>query len=151
MKEGIGLVLLPTLVGLGMVGQHARGLVRALRARRWQPTDGVVLSSRAEGLPTTVLARGGPRTAVPRVRYKYSVAGRRYRGEVVSFFGFGYDEAIETASQLERGHRVRVWFDPRNPASAVLDRGPTKAAVLQLLGGGALLLIGGVALPALLS
>ncbi len=62
-------------------------------------------------------------TTKPILRYQYDVGGQTYVGFRASFSGYGVSRAAMEAvvKPYPQGSRVRVFYNPRNPASAVLD------------------------------
>ena len=90
---------------------------------RFLPTDGVVLGSEVSTV-TTYVSR--VRTDyVPEVDYRYQVKGQSYFGTQYRRTTLLSRLSAETiASRLVRGTRVQVWYNPSNPADAVLSRSP---------------------------
>jgi hypothetical protein len=62
-------------------------------------------------------------TTKPVLRYRYEVGGQTYVGFRASFSGYGVSRAAMEAvvRPYPQGSRVRVYYDPMHPASAVLD------------------------------
>jgi len=61
----------------------------------------------------------------PEVRYRYQVDGRDFTGERVHFYGFGDGNARsakEVIAKLPVGQRVAVFYNPRDPGNAALQR-----------------------------
>jgi hypothetical protein len=77
---------------------------------------------------------GGPRFR-PVVRYTYEARGRAYAAERISYGSPPQADTTdrgEARRQVERypaGAAVDVWFDPADPARAVLVRGVSKVPV----------------------
>lgn len=111
---------------------HAWKLYR-LFAREWQAVSGRVLRSEVEErlvsvrVSTSTARRRLAKRHQPRMVYEYWVGSQHYEsqrlflGEVVL-----YSSAAEAQKMLERypkpGEPVTVWYDPRNPAEAVLQK-----------------------------
>jgi Protein of unknown function (DUF3592) len=59
----------------------------------------------------------------PVLRYRYQVAGQAYVGFRASFSGYGVSRVAMRAvvKPYPKGSTVRVFYNPKNPASAVLD------------------------------
>ena len=98
------------------------------RAREaWATADGRIVESRIE-------TRNLPNTDRPniqfgaRVIYEYTVAGKTYRSERVSFDGTLWRPTREAAeadrARYAEGATVSVFYDPQKPQSAVLDLPP---------------------------
>jgi len=114
-----------------MVLNLAVPLGRAIRSRRWKRTRGRILSSeiRQAFLPGPY---GGP-AGTPRVRYRYTVREQEYEATRINFAGFSRSQALRTWQRLRPGHHVRIWYNPRDPHQATLDRRVTGAQILLLL------------------
>jgi len=100
---GLGVILL----GLGIYS--LRGVVVS---RGWATTDGLVVKS------DTVPGRRGALRAD--VRYTYSVAGRSFTGTRIGEVFFADGE--ELVSRYPVGARIRVYYDPGDPGSSLLQR-----------------------------
>ena len=74
----------------------------------------------------------------PKVQYEYSVMGKTYTGGRIAFGASkGFSSRAAAEKVLERypvGETVTVYYNPNNPADAVLER--------EMRGGGSLLFIG---------
>ena len=93
-------------------------------ALAWPSTDGRIVESVVEEkhLPGD---RPNMRFA-PRIAYEYSVDGRAYRSERVAFGDVFWSLAPQAArakvARYPRGAQVTVYFNPRRPQEAVLER-----------------------------
>jgi len=90
---------------------------------RFRPTDGVVLGSEVSEVTTYV--RRARTDYVPEVAFRYQVSGLSYLGmqyRRTALLSRGNAEAL--TSRLVPGTRVQVWYNPSNPADAVLSRSP---------------------------
>ena len=99
---------------------------RSRAARAWPSTDGRIVESRVEA---RTLPGDRPNTRfTPRIAYEYSVNGRAYRSERVSFGETFWSLAPQTAqasvSRYPPGAPVAVYYDPVRPAESVLEREP---------------------------
>ena len=83
---------------------------------------------------------------MPLIEYEYSVGGQHFRSNRVSFGGFTFNEAVETAAMYKRGKHVQVAYDPHRPDQAVLDTGPDLRALLYVGIGGVVLYLSAHAL-----
>jgi hypothetical protein len=98
----------------------------SLAAARWPRTQARILSSAAESR-RVLTNRGGGSTMVvwsPLVEYSYQANGREYYSSRVSFGAdFAGDRALaeKTVARYPIGSGVAVYYDPANPASAVLE------------------------------
>lgn len=134
-------------------------LVEVSAARRWPVTTGKILSSGIAARRKPSQPHGDRVANYPQVVYEYRVGGRRYRGERLSIGeavgNFGVEE---TLARYPAGAAVQVYYNPANPAEAVLERElpPQFAkgityAFLIFLGGAAILLFSVTNVPKLLA
>jgi hypothetical protein len=129
----------------------ALGLRQAARGRdtvRWTRTLGRVVASRVE-------EQGGPEEqGYPRfrfeVRYAYEARGRAHEGDQLwigsRLVAPSQDRAWHQAlvDRYPVGREVEVWFDPADPAQAVLVRGSARGDVVALVAAGVALLGAGL-------
>ena len=81
----------------------------------------------------------------PRVLYKYSVRGKEYECKCLQegLFKLPFKQlAQQRVRDYREGQRVTVYVSPRNPAEAVLRRGPPIDAYVLFASGVILLLVG---------
>jgi hypothetical protein len=100
--------------------------VEVARAKRWPGTPGKVVASAAEARDVDV---GGPNSTDTERRnfalivYAYTVAGREYRCDRVSIGeNMGNFEVAETLAKYPVGTTVTVYYNPSDPAQAVIER-----------------------------
>jgi hypothetical protein len=141
--EGLTTYLLVLACGAAGVWRSWRDLRRARASAAWPRADGDIVGSAArvedyhdDGEPML-------RTVIS---YRYHVGGEPYRGERV-FFGDGI--ALRFAGPGRRrlaaypiGRRVRVAYDPADPAISVLEPGEDDAALLACLVAATVALVG---------
>ncbi len=106
---------------------------RARESAHWPMTDGRLLKSEVAALSgSTVMGSMGTRSRTTNYRldveYEYSVSDTLYRGRNFSFEpATGNREYWEAkARQYQPGTAVRVYYDPVDPAFAILERGDYK-------------------------
>ncbi|WP_166442820.1 DUF3592 domain-containing protein [Phragmitibacter flavus] len=117
--------------GGSMLWMGVAGLWPAMRSTSWPSVEGRVVATRV----VSEYHSKGARPAVG-VVYRYEVDGMEYRGERFSHSSAtpGVPEADEARARQEfgtqaafaawqPGKRVRVYYDPKDPAQAVLMRG----------------------------
>lgn len=118
-----GLVLFALLAlgggGIGVYGFALQPLWDAWRSRDWQPVSAQIIDVRLSGGPG-----GGHRGAKVLVTYRYAVAGHWYEGQRFGLYTWMDDADAQRAAyaNLLYRQRVKAWYDPRNPAAALLDR-----------------------------
>lgn len=114
------------LIGFGVIAiaigavvylvQFRQGL-RADASKKWPQAPGIVIASALEKSPEH------RRRYIAALQYSYRVAGKDYRASRV-FWGGNEGREKHMASVVETypaGASVRVFYDPKNPAEAVLD------------------------------
>lgn len=124
------------LCGLGaaMILAGLRQSARGRETRGWTRTQGRIVVARVEEIPAPA-EEGGPQLE-PVVRYAYEARGRTYESQQVSVGSSATarsshrDEAQRLVDRFPAGREVDVWFDPRDPRQAVLERGVPRAQVV---------------------
>ena len=101
--------------------------VEQLRTNRYRATEGVMQASRTVGHPRTSSPRKGRlRSHHLFVQYTYSVGGKEYVGtELRHNFVYSGDRGDDDQMMMRypEGSKVQVFYDPRDPSSAVLEVG----------------------------
>lgn len=136
---GVGLTaLILGLVGvlLAVIGWFQARSVRA--SQNWSTVQGEILEMKVEQYRYS--GSEGTSTAYrPRVIYGYRVGGRDYVSERLNF-GSGFHSSIRglaenKAKQFATGSRVQVYYDPKDPNEATLERTSPSSRVLYILAG----------------
>lgn len=106
-------------------------------SRRWPTADGVIVES---GLTLGDTLHGGPRDRQALVAYEYVVDRKRYTSNVIHYGftvsstgGLGYPERM--VREYPKGKRVKVRYNPRWPAQAMLRPGGFAAGILVMFIG----------------
>jgi len=114
----------------------------------WPTTGGHVVSAFVRAYHGRVRGWGGFTGYDLEVRYEYEVAGRRYESSTLSYERISVDEFRRS---VHTGEELRVFYDPRKPAHAVLQTGadrlwttPFFLLGLGLSAAGVVLLIVGI-------
>jgi hypothetical protein len=117
---GVGVL---SLVVIGVLLRILQGWRNAGTSKNWIAITGTVLSA------NVVAGRNRGRNGVsyyPVVMYEYSVDGNRYVGNRMSFgsqIGVGFQAvAARSLGKYPVGGTVPVYYNPNNPAEAVLER-----------------------------
>lgn len=135
MKEYVA----PGVVGAGLflLGWFQYRKVRA--SRSWTSTVGRILSGRVE---TGVESGGDDGTDTtsyyPAIQYEYQVDGRTYRGNDIAFNRRTYStqkQAVAALRVYPEGGDMLVYYDPRQPGRAVLERKASAGTALMVIGG----------------
>lgn len=102
-------------VGLGLIALAVWMFTKSQQCKSWPSIQGVILESRIDA--------DSLETMQPVLRYEYVVTGRKFVGHRVAFSGYGVSRTAMEAllAPYKVGQTVRVHYDPRNPARAVLD------------------------------
>lgn len=132
----IGLIVFATLTKMKEV--------RA--AQNWQTVRGKITRSEVRALRKRSRDEGEQVRSAPSIAYEYTVNGKRYTGERISL-GENIPETDfeRVLNRYPVGAEVTVYYDPANPAQAVLERalpadfGKGLAGVFLFFGGGAVL------------
>jgi len=137
----IGLLV---LAGLFFLQKAGKDWGRARRSLRWPHVEGVVEETWVRIERDATRDPGDPQQAFyyPCVRYRYQVNGQTYTGERIhagATEGWPTRGAAEEVLQpYPQGTTVRVYYDPRNPAEALLEPGNAGSVwVLLVFGFGA--------------
>ena len=99
---------------------------RSRAAQAWPGTAGRILQSRVEA---KTLPGDRPSTRfAPQIAYEYVVDGRTYRSEHIAFgkvfWSLAPQRAAAKVARYPAGAQVTVYFNPRRPEEAVLERDP---------------------------
>jgi hypothetical protein len=137
---------------------------KAEASQGWPTTQGQIIAARISESTSTDSDGDRSTSYSPAVEYTYNVAGQEYKGNKVAFgFTQGYGRYAKAQAALARyplGAQVTVFYDPANPADAVLERkagGSTISLVMGIifilvslcLGCPVIVMIGSSALSAL--
>ena len=123
------LVIVAAGVFLIVGGVYFRML--SLRSRSWPVVNGVITESHI-----TYSGTGSKRrSSGSHVTYRYGVNGKFYNGNIVSYAPDILESATGTVNRYPQGADVQVHYDPRDPATAVLDPGTGLTPLFALIGG----------------
>lgn len=102
-------------IGVGLIALATWLRTKSTQSRSWPTVEGVIVDSRVDDASLE--------TMKPILRYEYVVGGRTFVGFRVSYSGYGVSRSAMEAllAPYALGRSVRVHYDPRNPAHAVLD------------------------------
>jgi len=118
------------IVGLGMFVIWLLLRKKANAANAWPSTPGKIVASQIQRSRDT----DGEYAEVLVVAYDYNVGGA-LRGTRVSFSGSGSGSSKQKLARYPAGKEVEVFYDPKNPSSAVLERKlPGSVLVLPIVG-----------------
>lgn len=129
----IGAVVLFLLAGLVAYLQFGDLLEQVRGAFFYQPVKAVILKSQQE--PTLAEGASGKQIGVARITYRYLVNGQSYQTDRVAFSRPKTPQDVAMLVKFyEEGSEVTAYYDPDNPATAILDRAyPNMAQALWSL------------------
>ena len=125
-----------TALGAWPVVVLAIASIRWFRSRHWFSTTGTIVNAIIEDATRKDDDSDWYRV---RVTYRYTAGGKEYAGQRERFADdrSSYEEAERMFQKYSAGDSVRVWYNPENPAEAVLCRSIRVAyVVLAILGAG---------------
>ena len=132
----------PFVIALGIVliiASAAWGY-RGWRTSRWPRVTGEVVAAELVHRPRGVELR---------LRYRYVVGGREYVGERQAIGGVAAlepDDAAPAVRRYRAGSAIGVYYDPADPAAAVLEPGTGFLPSMGVLLGISILTLGLIAL-----
>lgn len=107
------------------------------RAASWPATEGKILESSFDTFRTQSSIDSVPLSIIvhrPRIIYAYKVGGNRYQGERISLGVYKHASLRflvgREVRRYKAGDKVKVFYDPANPAQAVLDRSDVRPPLL---------------------
>lgn len=136
-----GAVLVATFGGGALLlVHHAPTIVEGWASRSWPGAAAVIRRSAAvHKYSPSGWSRSGIGTHVVSVGYAFEVDGRPYEGSRRSLDDEGKvlsrEHATKAAARLPVGAAVTAYYDPRDPAQSLLERGVPVGGVLGSLFG----------------
>jgi len=123
---GAGVLLIFGGVGVFAIYTGRKSIRQADASQRWPATTGKITNAQVE-YSSSIDTEGDSRDSYsPRVSYEYQALGQTYTGTKISFgFSKSYGSRRQAEDELARyplGSQVTVYYDPSNPAEAVLER-----------------------------
>ena len=109
-------VIVGVLAALALLGR-ARNFITALHSEHWAEARGRIVRARMMKIARGFLYR-------PEVVYEYDVGGMSHTGTAISAAGELpiYPNAQERMQRYPSGTAVTVFYDPKHPDHAVLER-----------------------------
>lgn len=135
---GGGIILLFAGIGVFLIYTSIKGRQKAGESQKWPSTAGQIIEARVTRSTHTDTDGDTSVSYAPYVRYTYQVAGQEYTGEKITF-GFKQthnqeQKAQQALARFPLGGQVSVYYDPANPAEAVLKRTAGGSTVSLVLG-----------------
>jgi hypothetical protein len=102
-----------------LVIHYIESLARQSRAESFAETEGKILSATV----TTTTGSRGRTYYHPHLLYTYEVSGQSYQGKVYRYDNYPADrnKANQIVASHPAGSAIKVYYDPGNPADAVLS------------------------------
>jgi hypothetical protein len=131
-------IVAPGVIGAGLfaIGWFQYRKVRA--SRSWPSTPGRIAGGKVEMVMQSSGDDDGERASYyPAIQYEYQVGGQTYRGGEIAFNQRTYSSQKEAEAALRNypeGGGVQVYYDPRQPGRAVLERKASVGTVLMVIG-----------------
>jgi Protein of unknown function (DUF3592)/Tetratricopeptide repeat len=131
-QQVLATIIFCSLFGVVFLWSGAR-LFQSLASLNWPSVNGMVTKSAVKYVPPASAFSNSNGVYQVDFAYKYSVNGNDLEGHDESFGVFdafpGVNRGAERANQLVDAHpgntNVTVYYDPKNPQTSVLTRGPT--------------------------
>ena len=131
------------VVGLMMLIWGVGNYLDARSSESWPSVDGVIVSSE------TIVKRDESGKNEPYYRavvsYSYSVDGYEYNNDNISFgtaSGLNKTSAEQVVRSYPPGRRVKVYYNPDNPNTAVLVKGGAGESLLPMVLGAVAVIVG---------
>jgi hypothetical protein len=136
------LALLFITIGVVLINLHRRNKRKAEESMSWLETIGTVNESKVMQGSNVFMSddEDGQSSPVffPEISYTYQVAGLDYTSKRLTFAGvksFSKRENAEKAASLYPvGAQLPVYYDPKNPKEAVLDRTAKRSNMILTFG-----------------
>ena len=152
---GLGILVLFG-IGVGSIIFGIRNRKKAEASNAWPSADGMITNAWIEENTDVDDDGYSSTTYTPKWEYQFQISGTTYTSDRISYGavkGYGRrKKAQEELVKFPTNSRVRVYYDPANPAESVLIRG-TKGTMLGIILGIIVILIsiivacvGGIAL-----
>jgi hypothetical protein len=136
------LALLFISIGVVLIILHRRNKRKAAESAAWLESIGTVNESKVMQGSNMLMSddEGDESTPVffPEISYTYQVAGLEYTSKRLTFGGIKSfskrENAEEAASLYPVGAQLPVYYDPKNPKEAVLDRTAKRSNMVLTFG-----------------
>ena len=123
----IALGLVAAIMGAALLSWTWKTTSKIKSSAHWPTTPGQVISSTVARDSSRIRGGGYNHYYDAQIRYQYTLNGRQYTSNVLTFgMRNNFSDSISAAQKtgtLPVGSSVPVYFDPRDPASACLEAG----------------------------
>ena len=121
------------IIGLVMLFIYFRNLAKVRASQAWPTAQGTVLQSWVRKSRSTDSDGGDSYSYHPEIHYQYQIMGIEYQGNKIAFgpkIG-GRSQAEKMIEKYPTGANVTVYYQPDNPAKAVLERSISKVSLVM--------------------
>ena len=145
--EGTLFGIAAILLGVLSLGYALYTYRRGIESQSWPKAEGTIIhvSVKHAGSTGDVSKNESQREwYLPVIEYTYSVRGRTYKGNRIligELSSMPHESALELLQPYREGAKVRVSYDPANPANAVLQTRVNTGAVARYAVIGIVLLL----------
>ena len=137
--KNLGILTLALLAaGIGLLAWGGYEIKRAYESRSWPHIQGTITSSDITKETRRDSNSRHRTTYYPRVKYKYYVDVKYYSCNRIEFGGVSGGKRSKAKKVVDRypsGKKVTVYYNPQDPAVAVLKAGFSWGALFAFLGG----------------
>jgi hypothetical protein len=136
------LALLFIAIGVVLIFLHRRNIKKAEESMSWKEATGTVNGSKVIQGNNVLMSNDddGESTPVfyPEISYTYQVGGLEYTSKRLAFTGVKShskrENAEKAASLYPVGKQLSVYYDPKNPKEAVVDRTAKSSSMILVFG-----------------
>ena len=112
-------------IGLLMLLAYFRAYLQTNYSQRWPDVDGQIVISEVLHQTSSSTHGVSSTTYEPHVEFTYSVDGQTYQGKHIGFGVTLSGSSVDAKNVIHHfpvGAKRKVFYNPRNPAEAVLER-----------------------------
>ena len=148
------------VIGIAVLLTGVSSSQQAIGSSQWPTVPGAVTASWVDSYITTPTPTSngsvgaGSTFYTPQIRYSYIVSNRTFAGSQVGFGDYSSTDsshAEQVTARYPVEQPVTVYYDPKNPAQAVLEPGFGAMLLIPLGIGSVFTLLGGLMLAGLLT
>jgi hypothetical protein len=122
------------VIGLVLLFIYFLNLAKVRASQAWPTAQGTVLQSWVRKSSSTDDDGGTSYSYHPEIHYQYQVMGKEYQGNKIAFgpkVGGNRSRAEKMMEKYPTGANVSVYYQPDNPANAVLERSISKISLVM--------------------
>ncbi len=121
---------------------------KSMQSKNWPNTEGIITNSKIEVNERTIHKAKITETKTyyePNVTYDYEIEGVSYLSNKIflgQYSSTSYNYASDIISKYSVGKKVTVYYDPKDPSTAILESGISLRNFIALLTGLAFIVVG---------